>query len=107
MPDPSINPFRDPLNSPPVQLPAGAPPKLGAPAHLKPPTFWSNLKDFLTERSVKFPRHSAGQVFHTQGLDSSFAESFKAFLHAPRIKGGSQSNMEVDWQPGYRVFWRN
>jgi protein TonB len=98
---------RDP-QAPRVQLPPGAAPKLGAPAHLKPPTFWSNFSDFLTERTVKFPRNFKGQVFHTEGLDTSFAQSFKEFLRgAPRIKGGAHSTMEVDWQPGYRVFWRN
>ncbi len=103
----SINPTaRDP-QAPRVQLPAGAPPKLGPPAHLKPPTFWSNFTEFLTERAVKFPRNSKGQVFHTEGLDTSFAESFKQFFNAPRIRGGSHSAMEVDWQPGYRVFWNN
>src|SRR5579864_4414918 len=99
---------RDP-QAPRVQLPAGAAPKLGPPAHLKPPSFWSNFSDFLTERTVKFPRNFKGQVFHTEGLDTSFAQSFKEFFRAPRIKrikgGGAHSSMEVDWQPGYRVFW--
>ena len=106
MPYSNINPFRDPLSNP-VQLPPGPAPKLGAPPHLKPPTFWSNFKEFLTERAIKFPRNSKGQVFHTEGLDTSFAASFKEFLHAPRIRGGAHSSMEVDWEPGYRVFWRN
>jgi periplasmic protein TonB len=95
-----------------VQLGPGEAPRLGAPPQLKPPTFWSNLKDFLTERAVRFPRNSRAPVFHTDGLDSSFSESFKTFLRpAPRSRRPVNSDvargMEIDWQPGYRVFWRN
>lgn len=36
-----------------VPVPAAAVPKFGAPALLIPDNFWSNLKQFLTERPVK------------------------------------------------------
>src|ERR1044072_4741209 len=85
-------------DNPHLYVGPGPAPRLGAPPHLKPPSFYSNLKEFLTERSIKFPKNSKGQAFHTEGLDSSFAESFKAFFHSPRIKGGVRSGMEVDWQ---------
>jgi TonB family protein len=108
----TFNPVtRDP-NAEKVQLSPGDAPRLGPPAHLKQPSFWSNLKDFLSERAVKFPRNMKDPVFHTEGLDSSFSQSFKEFFHSgPKIKRAPNSDMaqgmEIDWEPGYRVFWRN
>ena len=100
---------RDP-NAPPVQLsPGSSGPRFSAERTLNAPSFWTNLKDFLTERSVRVPRGAQQEVFRSDGLDSSFSESFKAFFRpAPQIKAGSAgSEMMVDWQPGYQVFWRN
>src|SRR5438067_2478379 len=79
---------------------------------LQSPSFWTNLKDFLTERSIRVPRNARQQVFHTDGVDSSFSESLKAFFRStPRIKGaaasGTTAAMVVDLEPTYRVFWRN
>lgn len=103
----SFNPTtRDP-KTPGVQLGSGSTPHLGPQPKLKPPSFWSNLHDFLTERAIKFPSNVKAPVFHTDGVDSSFAESFKAFFQSPRIKGPANSSMAIDWQPGYKVFWRN
>ena len=91
-----------------VQLSAGPAPRLGPPAHLVSDSFWTNLKDFLTERTIKVPSNAPHEVFRSDGLDASFSESLKAFFRpAPRIKSASASSMEVNWQPGYRVFWRN
>jgi len=75
---------------------------------LESPTFWKNLKDFLTERSIRVPRNAPQEVFYTEGVDSSFSESLKAFFRpSPRIKGAAASGMVVDLEPTYRVFWRN
>jgi len=106
----NLNPtVRDP-NAPPATLPPGlSAPEFGRHQRLISPDFWTNLKDFLTERSIKLPRNLRQDVFRTDGVDTSFAESFKAFFQpAPRIKaGGSASGLTVEWQPTYRVFWRN
>jgi hypothetical protein len=54
---------------------------------LHSPSFWTNLKDLLTERSTKVTRSEHQEAFR-DGLDTSFKESFKAFFHSiPRTKG--------------------
>jgi periplasmic protein TonB len=75
---------------------------------LQSSSFWTNLKDFLTERSIRVPRNARQEVFYTEGVDSSFSESLKSFFRpSPRIKGAAASGMVVDLEPTYRVFWRN
>src|ERR1700681_3366365 len=109
----NINPTaRDPQTDA-VQLPAGqSGPRFAPGRQLRPPSFWTNLKDFLTERSVRLPRNAPQDVFRNDGLDTSFAESFRAFFRpaAPKVaptSGASPSGMVVELEPGYRVFWRN
>ena len=92
---------------PPVRLPAGPAPHLGSDLGLKAPGLWSNLKDFLTERSIKVPRNARQTVFRTDGLNNSFSESLKAAFQTPRVSGASHSNMLLEQPPEYRVFWRN
>jgi protein TonB len=109
----NINPTaRDPQAAP-VQLPAGSStPRFAPGRQLRPPSFWTNLKDFLTERSVKVSSNGHQEVFRNDGLDTSFSESFKAFFRPAPPKGAatsgaSPSGMMVDLEPGYRVFLRN
>jgi len=74
------------------------------------PSFWDNLKDFLTERSIKLPRNAQQQVFRRDGLDNSFSDSIKAFFApAPRVSQATlnASGMVVEFQPAYRTLWRN
>src|SRR5579862_8544034 len=97
---------RDP-NAPRVQLAPGATPRLGTDRKLDSPSFWDNLKDFLTERPVKVRSNGHPAAFHTEGVDNGFSASLKAFFHSPKVKGHVDSAMAVDWQPGYRVFFRN
>ena len=52
-PDVSKRRLSAPGASPAVPVPASAVPKFNAPQHLVPDNFWSNLKQFLTERPVK------------------------------------------------------
>jgi len=88
--------------------PGSSTPSFGPSRRLQSPGFWTNLKDFLTERSIRVPRNAPQKVFFTPGVDSSFWESLKAFLRAaPRIKGPAVSGMVVDLEPTYRVFFRN
>jgi periplasmic protein TonB len=90
----------------PVRLPPGPEARLGSDLGLKAPGLWSNLKDFLTERSIKVPKNARQTVFRTDGLDNSFADSFKAALHTPRV-GPTDSAMLLEQPPEYRLFFRN
>src|SRR5690242_7739671 len=89
-------------------VPGSSTPSFAPSRRLQSPSFWTNLKDFLTERSIRVPRNARQQVFYTEGVDSSFSESLKSFFRpAPRIKGAAVSGMVVDLEPTYRVFFRN
>ena len=92
---------------PAVRLAEGPAPRLGFDLGLKAPGLWSNLKDFLTERSIKVPPNARPTVFRTDGLNNRFADSLKAAFQTPRITGASGSNMLLEQPPEYRVFWRN
>lgn len=104
----NLNPTRT-AATPHVNLaPGSSAPHFGASRRLQSPGFWTNLKDFLTERSIRVPRGARQNVFYTEGVDSSFFESLKLFFRStPRLKGAGVSGMVVDLEPTYRVFWRN
>jgi TonB family protein len=88
--------------------PGSSAPRFAPTRRLQSPGFWTNLKDFLTERSIRIPRNAHQEVFYTEGVDTSFSESLKSFFRStPRIKGPAVSGMVVDLEPTYRVFWRN
>lgn len=92
--------------------PGSSTPSFAPSRRLQSPTFWTNLKDFLTERSIRIPKNARQEVFYTEGVDSSFGESLKAFFRpAPRVRRGAApgatAGMVVDLEPTYRVFWRN
>ncbi len=103
-----IDPVRDPnAPAPVVELGPGSTPGFSPHPVLIQQGFWGNLKDFLTERSVKIPRNATQQVFRRDGLDSSFGESFKAFFKPAPKKAAGDAAMMVDFQPGYVTLWRN
>jgi periplasmic protein TonB len=93
-------------NVSPVKLPEGPAPHLGSDMGLKAPGLWSNLKDFLTERSIKLPKNARATVFHTDGLNNSFGDSLKAAFGTPNVRAAN-SNMLLEREPEYRLFWRN
>jgi protein TonB len=93
-------------NVPPVKLPEGPAPRIGSDLGLRAPGLWSNLKDFLTERSIKLPKNARPEVFHTDGLDNKFGDSLKAAFSTPNVRVAN-SNMLVEHVPEYRLFWRN
>jgi periplasmic protein TonB len=91
-------------------LPPGASTPAFRPSRgLESPTFWTNLKDFLTERSIRVPKNARQEVFYTEGVDSGFFGNLKSFFRSsPRLRGGAAaSGMVIDLEPTYRVFWRN
>jgi TonB family protein len=73
--------------------------------------FFSNLRDFFTERPVKVPKNGKNALFTFTAEDfgGGFTDNLKEwFKPAPRaIQGAAASRMTVDWQPAYKVFWRN
>ena len=105
----NLNPTTSAPQSAHLNLGSGPTPSFAPSRRLQSSSFWTNLKDFLTERSIRIPRNARQQVFYTEGVDSSFSESLKAFFRpSPKLKGGvAASGMVVDLEPTYRVFWRN
>jgi TonB family protein len=89
-----------------VNLGPGPEARLGTESNLKSAGLWSNLKDFLTERSIKLPKGARQTVFHTEGLDNSFADSLKAAFKTPNVRRTS-SNMLLEPAPEYLLFWHN
>src|SRR4029077_19417178 len=105
----NLNPTTRGAETPKLNLAPGLSiPSFAPSRRLQSPSFWTNLKDFLTERSIRVSRNARQQVFYTEGIDSSFSESLKSFFRpSPRITGAAASHMVVDLEPTYRVFWRN
>ena len=93
---------------PHLNLGRGSTPNFAPSRRLQSPGFWTNLKDFLTERSIRVPHNARQEVFYTAGLDTGFFGNFKSlFRPSPRMKGRAVSGMIVELEPTYRVFWRN
>ncbi|MGB6546356.1 MAG: energy transducer TonB [Candidatus Acidiferrales bacterium] len=90
-------------------VPAGkATPRFGAGDRALSDGFVSNLKDFLSERSVKV--HGSGPTAFTQDeFGTGFVANLKEYFRStPRVaRGALRSRMTVDWQPWYRTFWQN
>src|SRR5262245_57372497 len=93
-------------STPKVNLGEGPGARLGTEATLKAPGLWSNLKDFLTERSVKVPKNARGAVFTTSGLNNRFGDSLKAAFGTPKVRA-TNSNMLLEQPPAYKLFFRN
>jgi len=73
-------------------------------------TFWSNLKDFLTERPIKVPRGSEQGAFATSSFGSSFSDNFKEFFMRPipkSARGRVRSDLLVDSPGWFTTFWNN
>ncbi|MGH9742137.1 MAG: hypothetical protein ACRD51_07265, partial [Candidatus Acidiferrum sp.] len=80
-----------------VPVPAAAVPRFGAPAILIPTNFWSNLKQFLTERPVKVTDRP-GAPFVKATFGGGVLENFKDFLSSkPAPKGPVNSRLAVSW----------
>ncbi len=70
--------------------------------------FFSNLKDFLSERPVKVPANGTAPFTPPQ-FGGGFTDNLRDwFKPGPRaIRGASASRMTVEWQSPYKVFWQN
>jgi periplasmic protein TonB len=69
--------------------------------------FFSNLKDFLTERPVKV-RKNGPSAFKQETFGSGFTGNLKEwFKTSPRVSGPINSRLAIDWQSGRTGFWKN
>ena len=87
-----------------IPVPKSALPDFGAPAHLMPNDFWSNLKQFLLERPVKIIERS-DVPFTKNSFGSGLSENLKFFLYGPKArKGPVNKRLEVDWGGNFGGF---
>ena len=85
-------------------MPAAAVPKFGAPAMLVPDNFWSNLKQFLTERPIKVVDRP-GAPFVKAAFGGGIADNLKDFLKSgPAPKGPINSGLAVNWGASFGGF---
>jgi protein TonB len=88
-----------------IPVPSSAVPDFHAPARMMPNNFWSNLKQFLTERPVKIVERS-DVPFTKNSFGSGLSENLKFFLSAPKV-GNRPVNkkLEVDWGGNFGGFF--
>ena len=88
-----------------VPVPANAVPRFGAPAHLVADNFWSNLKQFLTERPIKVVERPDAP-FTRNSFGGGVSENFKEFLSSrPVPKGPLNSRLAVNWGSNFGGFF--
>jgi TonB family protein len=88
-----------------IPVPASGVPRFGAPAHLISDNFWSNLKQFLTERPVRITERKDAPFTRTPfgaGVGDNFKEFFASGPLLPRSAGNS--GLEVKWGAGFGGF---
>ncbi|MGB7281711.1 MAG: energy transducer TonB [Candidatus Acidiferrum sp.] len=85
-------------------VPASAVPRFGAPAILIPTNFWSNLKQFLTERPVKVTDRP-GAPFVKPAFGGGVFDNLKDFMSSrPVPKGPVNSRLAVSWGSSFGGF---
>ena len=87
-----------------IPVPNSALPEFGTPAHLMPDNFWSNLKQFLTERPVKITER-ADVPFHKNTFGSGLFENVRYYFSAPAAaRRPVNKGLEVDWGGNFGSF---
>lgn len=87
-----------------VPVPASAVPKFGAPKILLNDNFWSNLKQFLTERPVKVVDRP-GAPFVKASFGTGVFDNLKDFFSSrPVPKGPVNSRLAVSWGTNFGGF---
>ncbi|HZV60679.1 MAG TPA: energy transducer TonB [Candidatus Eremiobacteraceae bacterium] len=87
-----------------IPVPASHVPRLGAPAHLISDNFWSNFKQFFTERPVRIAERK-GVPFTQGAFGAGVADNFKEFFSSrPMPKSRGNSGLEVNWGAGFGGF---
>jgi len=89
---------------PAVQVPYSAVPKFAAPDILIPDNFWSNLKQFLTERPVKV-RERKDAPFTQTSFGTGVGDNLRDFFSSrPAPKGPVNSKLAVAWGSNFGGF---
>ncbi len=87
-----------------IPVSASAVPKFGPPSILIPTNFWSNFKQFLTERPVKV-RERADAPFTKTSFGTGVMDNFKDFFRSgPVPKGPVNSRLAVSWGSNFGGF---
>jgi periplasmic protein TonB len=68
-------------------------------------SFFSNLRDFLTERAVKV-KGNKSDVFKQPTFGASLNDNLKEFFQ-PEARGPVNSDLLVNWNAGLGGFWQN
>ena len=90
---------------PPIPVPASVVPKFGAPAHLVSDNFWSNLKQFLTERTIKIVERPDAP-FTRNSFGAGLRDNLKEFMSSqPVPKGPLNSRLAVNWGANFGGFF--
>jgi protein TonB len=88
----------------PVPVPSTAVPKFAKPQILIPDNFWSNLKQFLTERPINV-RERADAPFTKTSFGAGMGDNLKDFLSSkPVPKGPVNSKLAVAWGANFGGF---
>jgi periplasmic protein TonB len=93
-----------PGSQPAVSVPSRYVPKFGRPAILVPDNFWSNLKQFLTERPIKVRERKDAPFTRTSfgaGLADNLAEFFRS---GPTSNRPVNSRLAVAWGTNFGGF---
>jgi protein TonB len=106
----SLLPTQPPPNKPndPAASTAGTGatplPRFGTPTRYVSEGFWSNFKQFFTERPVKI-RGGVHSPLMPENYGDGFAENLKTVLKSgPMPKGSGNSRLEVAWGAGFGGF---
>jgi TonB family protein len=87
-----------------IPVPVSGVPRFGPPAHLMSDNFWSNLKQFLTERPIRVTERR-GVPFTQTTFGAGVGDNFKEFFSSgPMPKSRSNSRLEVNWGAGFGGF---
>jgi len=90
---------------PAVPVPPSAVPRFGAPALLVPDNFWSNLKQFLTERPIKVVERPDAP-FTRNSFGGGVSDNLKEFFSSrPAPKGPLNSRLAVNWGSSFGGFF--
>ena len=89
---------------PAVPVPSSAVPTFSTPERVVTDGFWSNLKQFLTEKPVKF-RGGAHSTLMPDEYGGGFSENLKDFFSSrPVPKGPMNSRLAVNWGANFGGF---
>ncbi len=89
---------------PAVPVPSSAVPKFTKPEILIPDNFWSNLKQFLTERPIKV-RERKDAPFTQTSFGTGVGDNLKDFFSSgPAPKGPVNSRLAVAWGSNFGGF---